>query len=241
MFSAISKAALILPVSEAVGQLKWIWFQDRSPLSNFVLFDGASRGPWAAAMLVVRIRCRQVNANGCDKATLNLVRHLACLGAAITVLALAFEPFSQQVVVISEKATPTGKAWTRAATEWNTSEESTSYITRGASETPGLSHIDLSIALTVDKSLLIQNETVTDIPMSCPTGNCTFDDFSTLAVCHKCEDVSYFLRYICTDNATFGMDSAEAVGGITNPCGFQVNETFLVGSYDTLIQSEPPE
>lgn len=58
VFSAIAKAALILPVSEAIGQLKWIWFHNRSPLSNFALFDGASRGPWASAILLVRMKCR---------------------------------------------------------------------------------------------------------------------------------------------------------------------------------------
>ncbi|KAF1945645.1 hypothetical protein EJ02DRAFT_35101 [Clathrospora elynae] len=28
VFAAVSKAALILPVSEAIGQLKWVWFQE---------------------------------------------------------------------------------------------------------------------------------------------------------------------------------------------------------------------
>lgn len=58
VFAAISKAALILPVSEAIGQLKWTWFQNESRLSNFFVFDAASRGPWGALMLLGRTRCK---------------------------------------------------------------------------------------------------------------------------------------------------------------------------------------
>jgi hypothetical protein len=58
VFAAISKAALILPVSEAIGQLKWMWFQDEAALWDFQLFDAASRGPWGATMLLIKTRCK---------------------------------------------------------------------------------------------------------------------------------------------------------------------------------------
>jgi hypothetical protein len=58
VFAAVSKAALILPVSEAIGQLKWIWFQEEAALWDFQLFDAASRGPWGAFMLLLRTRCK---------------------------------------------------------------------------------------------------------------------------------------------------------------------------------------
>jgi hypothetical protein len=59
VFAAISKAALILPVSEAVGQLKWIWFRKERTLSDFYAFDNASRGPWGSAMLLRTTKLRQ--------------------------------------------------------------------------------------------------------------------------------------------------------------------------------------
>ncbi|KAF2438951.1 hypothetical protein P171DRAFT_328896, partial [Karstenula rhodostoma CBS 690.94] len=53
VLAKVSGAALLLPVSEALGQLKWIWFRvngDKSTQSkkmwDFELFDNASRGPW---------------------------------------------------------------------------------------------------------------------------------------------------------------------------------------------------
>jgi hypothetical protein len=40
-----ARAALLLPVAECVGQLKWIWFaKDYRPLSDVSTFDKASRG-----------------------------------------------------------------------------------------------------------------------------------------------------------------------------------------------------
>jgi hypothetical protein len=63
VFAAVSKAALILPVSEAIGQLKWVWFQNEAPLWDFQLYDAASRGPWGAFMLLIRTRCKSVYLN----------------------------------------------------------------------------------------------------------------------------------------------------------------------------------
>jgi hypothetical protein len=63
VFAAVSKAALILPTSEAISQLKWIWFQDEAALWDFQLYDAASRGPWGAFMLLIRTRCRSVYVN----------------------------------------------------------------------------------------------------------------------------------------------------------------------------------
>lgn len=58
VFAAVAKAALILPVSEAIGQLKWLWFKEEANLYDFYTFDGASRGPWGALMLLGRTKCR---------------------------------------------------------------------------------------------------------------------------------------------------------------------------------------
>jgi hypothetical protein len=61
VFAAVSKAALILPVSEAIGQLKWIWFHQDRKLWDFYTFDGASRGPWGAVMLLWTTKGRSVS------------------------------------------------------------------------------------------------------------------------------------------------------------------------------------
>lgn len=89
-----SSAALIVPTSEALGQLKWNWFHNSKAMWDFEIFDKASRGPWGAIMLLYRTRGRS----------------LAALGALLIVLLLAIDTFFQQVVVISDEWTLEGAA-----------------------------------------------------------------------------------------------------------------------------------
>lgn len=44
VFSAILKACLVLPISECISQLKWLWLQKPRPLQNIEQWDLASRG-----------------------------------------------------------------------------------------------------------------------------------------------------------------------------------------------------
>jgi uncharacterized membrane protein YidH (DUF202 family) len=39
----VASAALIVPTSEALGQLKWNWFQESKAMWDFEIFDKASR------------------------------------------------------------------------------------------------------------------------------------------------------------------------------------------------------
>jgi hypothetical protein len=84
VFSTLAKSSLLYPIAECLGQLKWSYFEKRSSgtLNQLQHFDWASRGPWGAARLLWDVKWRAV---------------LASLGAIVTVLLLAFEPFAQQV------------------------------------------------------------------------------------------------------------------------------------------------
>jgi len=83
VLSKMAGAALILPVSEALGQLKWSWFQQNSKrMWDFEIFDNASRGPWGSMLLLLRTKGKA----------------LAALGAMITLCMMALDPFFQQVV-----------------------------------------------------------------------------------------------------------------------------------------------
>lgn len=47
VLAKVAAATLIIPTSEAIGQLKWIWFSGNSKeMFDFEIFDKASRGPW---------------------------------------------------------------------------------------------------------------------------------------------------------------------------------------------------
>ena len=88
ILSKMAGAALILPVSEALGQLKWSWFLEHSKqMWDFEIFDNASRGPWGSLLLLIRTKGRA----------------LAAVGALIMLCSLALDPFFQQVVDFPER------------------------------------------------------------------------------------------------------------------------------------------
>lgn len=61
-FSNLARASLLLPTAEALGQLKWNWFRRESKtMLDFEIFDSASRGPWGAFVLLIRMRGRYVH------------------------------------------------------------------------------------------------------------------------------------------------------------------------------------
>lgn len=83
VLATASKCSLLFGVGAAIGQLKWIWFQKGSkPLLGLQCLDDASRGPLGCFKVVGQHRGRS----------------LVCLGAVVTILALAFDPFMQQII-----------------------------------------------------------------------------------------------------------------------------------------------
>lgn len=83
----LSSAALIVPTSEAIGQLKWNWFHESKAMWDFEIFDKASRGAWGAVMLLFRTKGRS----------------LAALGALLMLLLLAIDSFFQHVVDLPDR------------------------------------------------------------------------------------------------------------------------------------------
>ena len=57
ILSKVAISAMLFPVAESLGQLKWGWFRDGSrKLWDFEIFDNASRGPWGSFLLIIRTR-----------------------------------------------------------------------------------------------------------------------------------------------------------------------------------------
>jgi hypothetical protein len=83
----VTTAALIIPTTEALGQLKWNWFNRSNAIWDFEIFDKATRGPWGAVMLLYRTKGRS----------------LASLGAIIILLLLAIDSFLQQTIDLPER------------------------------------------------------------------------------------------------------------------------------------------
>ncbi|KAB8067630.1 hypothetical protein BDV29DRAFT_163164 [Aspergillus leporis] len=80
-------AAVMHGVSQFIGQLKWRCFKvGPQKLSNFEVFDAATRGVWGSILLLTTLKW-----------------NLATIGALITILRLTYAPFTQQVVLLEER------------------------------------------------------------------------------------------------------------------------------------------
>ncbi|EOA91788.1 uncharacterized protein SETTUDRAFT_152831 [Exserohilum turcica Et28A] len=176
-----ASAALIIPTSEALGQLKWHWFHDSKEIWDFEIFDKASRGAWGAALLLFRTKGRS----------------LAALGALLIVLLLAIDTFFQQVTTLPDR-------WTLHKLPGEIP-----YVVRYEplyqKETQGgfeASIINTELQPIVQdflykngtKPVRFGNGNRPEIPLSCPTSNCTWPEYDTLAVCGTCKEVSDLLN-----------------------------------------------
>lgn len=57
-FATVIKMMAMVPVADCLGQLKWIWFSKKKfrALTDFEVFDSASRGVRGSIWLLVRLR-----------------------------------------------------------------------------------------------------------------------------------------------------------------------------------------
>ncbi|KNG44805.1 hypothetical protein DDE82_001492 [Stemphylium lycopersici] len=186
----IASAALIVPTSEALGQLKWNWFHESNAMWDFDIFDKASRGPWGAALLLFRTKGRS----------------LAALGALLIVLLLAIDTFFQQVVTYPD--------------QWALSSSSSSIPVVQKYDPPYLTYFQQGFEIgqydhisgPVVKKYFYENGTQPvfvgrgprpEIPLSCPSSSCHWPEYDTLATCSSCVEVSERLdiTYACLDRA----------------------------------------
>ncbi|KAE8836665.1 hypothetical protein HRS9139_04763 [Pyrenophora teres f. teres] len=186
ILSRIAGAALLLPVAEALGQLKWSWFikGDSKKMWDFEMFDNASRGPWGAFLLLIHTRGKTI----------------AALGALVTIFCLALDPFFQQVVSFPEQWTLQNVTSTiprvvryepHYPIEFVNGEEQTQY--------------DQDVLAVADPYWLgngtqlvpYGNGTRPEIPLSCPTSRCTWPLYDTLGMCSQCVEVPNLVTFTC--------------------------------------------
>ncbi|KAF1970040.1 hypothetical protein BU23DRAFT_591333 [Bimuria novae-zelandiae CBS 107.79] len=175
IISRVSSASLMLPVSEAIGQLKWSWFQGRSKkMWDFELSDNASRGPWGMT--------------------------LAALGAAITIFVMAMDPFFQQVVrypqrTVLQLQNSSIPRVTRYEPHYTKKWQSGALVLnpdRDRSAIADKFFFDMGVP-----QVQAGNGTRAEVPLYCPTSDCKWEPYDTLGVCSECEDVVDMLDFGC--------------------------------------------
>lgn len=143
-------------MGECISQLRWISFQNiPRPLSHVQIYDSASRGPWGAIQIMFH-----------DK-----FRSLVTIGASITLLALAFEPFVQQIIAyhIKEVEHPSNATKIKQSRFFIPNYESLDYV-------------------SAFQNAFWTSDFGYDLP--CPSGNCRWPTFQSVELCNKCEDVT---------------------------------------------------
>lgn len=92
--------------------------------------------------------------------------------------------------------------------------------------------------------VLVGNGTRPEIPLSCPTSNCTFPEYESLAVCSKCVDISEMLQFNCRESVadwipkpTYNLSTSRYIYPNISTCGYYLNSTsqdpILVSGYTT--------
>ncbi|CAG8232295.1 unnamed protein product [Penicillium nalgiovense] len=197
VLSVAMKAGLTFAVAELIGQWKWILFsRGERPLMDFERIDMATRGPWGSLRVFSRMRGLQV---------LPLQ-----LGALSIVLSIGLDPFSQQLLQLERRprfsnawhadseaafntlATSFDRGKTLYAHDWSRAENSTrNPVIRMTTELELSMQAAILNGLSRTRKVVDQQGTV-----QCPTGICAWDQFQTLGVCNRCQDLTSDLKRI---------------------------------------------
>lgn len=198
VFSAILKACVVMPLAESISQLKWLWVQQPRPLRDIEQWDLASRGllsldtlrfgdsadskftgPWGSLLLLFTLKGRG----------------LAVFGALLMIVAMAADPFTQQIVQYYSCSTIVDG-------EISSIPFSNNYTDGTMGRPSGNPALDSQMQSAVYVGLLDPPANVSgSITFDCRTGNCTFPStgdgatFMSLSMHAQCTDISSNISY----------------------------------------------
>jgi len=171
--ATVVKGFLLMPVCACLSQLKWLWYtHNTKSLQDFQTFDIASRGPWGALQLLFRLK----------------FWHMASVGCLLTLMSLPSDAFVQQSVSFPPRVHPQHNSTATLPYSQHFDSYSTS---------AGASYASQPLMAAVYNGVYSKNlrHSTSSIKANCPTGNCIFPSYASLAVCSRCHNVSSILEY----------------------------------------------
>ncbi|KAK8024283.1 hypothetical protein PG993_012349 [Apiospora rasikravindrae] len=172
----ISKAAMLLSISECIGQIKWLYLaKTECHLDALSAFDDASRGPWGSLLFL-------------SPWSINVWPQMARLGEFLTLVAMVVGPFAQQTVDIrTERMSGVSGANSSLlfTTIFDTGDLNTTDVNSNDEFKPTFLDERLQGAFFNGIFALGSN-----FQYTCTSGNCTWPSFTSLAMCSKCTDVT---------------------------------------------------
>ena len=127
---------------------------------------------------------------------------------------LLFDPFLQQVVVYPNRPV--------AAQDVAIVVKSERYGARSSEDLPLPSVVDLSMKAAIYNGVFaIDNDADHGVDHVCKTGNCSWPEFSSLAICNRCENITSLIRKSCDDTGCYmlslpGGPTLSGLGGQIN-------------------------
>jgi hypothetical protein len=58
-FTSTMRTAMLLPVANAIAQLRWSWFEKERELADMEIFESAAQGVWGSLLLLSQLRKRR--------------------------------------------------------------------------------------------------------------------------------------------------------------------------------------
>ena len=178
VFSAMSKAMLAYALSECLGQAKWIWFSSQQrPLSDIDLIDSGSRGPLGSFQIL----------------TQPVARSFISMGAIIVILSATMDPFVQLTVGKEDVLKFRNSTFTQIAYAKRYNKE----LIEATGDPAMIPEADLGMQTAVLEGLTQSDSWISQQTQhSCPSGNCTWDIFTSLAICSRCHDITNQIKKI---------------------------------------------
>ncbi|KAE8160024.1 hypothetical protein BDV40DRAFT_271561 [Aspergillus tamarii] len=213
LLTTLMKAAMAFPITEALSQLKWSWFSRGNKLSDLAMLDAASRGPFGAALVLLRF----------------IPRYLVTVGCLVLVVAAAIAPFVQQVIAINMR--PVHSSNSSSIQICNTSM----YTDYGEGAGPGQNQVPLSTLASIYTGIFQdQSASSPSVMTTCPTGNCTFVPYQSLGFCSRCANIT---DQLTLNKTSLGFSTIETYDyKLSNGLSFSTSQTgmYLMNSTNGL-------
>lgn len=184
IYSVVLKGSATFVIQSCISQHQWLYMRQKRPLADILRYDSAGRGVWGSSQWLVFRRLQQP---------------LTAVGALIAVLIVTVDPFLQALLQYTGCQQSLGEKAIVARSNYFESTGSFGYSEGFEMDNPEVGSRLYSIS-EPSKSVQSYLTTATlseasPVQPHCPTGNCTFESFSTVGYCSTCEDISHQLEF----------------------------------------------
>lgn len=181
IYSVVLKGSATFVIQSCISQHQWLWMRQKRPLADILRYDSAGRGVWGSSQWLVFKRLQQP---------------LTAAGALIAVLMVAVDPFFQEPLQYTDCQQSLGVKATVARSNYFESTAKFSYSYPLRKEAWYRDYVFFEPPKSAQSSLTAAGMSHTSsVQPYCPTGNCTFESFSTVGYCSTCEDLSHQLIF----------------------------------------------